>query len=291
MRVVHKTMVAVCVSLLLCSRIAGQRLADARDVADATVVARVGDYVQSYFSVARTIVAREVVTLQPLAENLGHEGRARRLEYEMRVEWEPLVGGAAPVATIHRQLLTVDGRPPRRGENDECLSPASPEPLGFLLPDARGAFAFTAPAATRNGRQRGLAIDYVPRVRGVPSLEWRGDCASFDLPGLVRGRVTVDPQTFAVLRLDQRLIRDVDIPVPRHQRRDGWGDSITVERADSLIRYEPIEFHDPRETLRLPVEIRHVTVVRTPMVRRLRTVQRFSAYRRFVTTVRVHPVP
>ena len=274
---------------LLTMTVAAQRPRDTDD-ASATV-ARVGDYVQAYFSVARTIVAREMVTLQPLAENLSDTGRARRLVYEMRVEWEPLVGDGLPMATVHRRLLTVDGRAPQRGQADECLSPTSPEPLGFLLPRARAEYTFMPPVMTRAGRRRVFAIDYVPVAAGVPSLEWRGDCASLDLPGLMRGRITVEPTTFAVLRLEQGLTRAVDIPVRKDQRRDGWGESIRVERADAAVRYERVEFHNPDETLRLPAEIRHITEVRTPEIRRLRTIQRFSEYRRFVTNVRVRPVP
>ena len=126
------------------------------------------------------------------------------------------------MATVHRRLLTVDGRAPQRGQADECLSPTSPEPLGFLLPRARAEYTFMPPVMTRAGRRRAFAIDYVPVAAGVPSLEWRGDCASFDLPGLMRGRITVEPTTFAVLRLEQGLMRAVDIPVRKDQRRDGW---------------------------------------------------------------------
>ena len=277
---------------LLTASLVGQQRPGGGDGADGeATVARVGAYVQEYLSVARTTVAREMVTLQPLAANLSDEGRARQLTYETRVEWEPPVEGALPIATVHRQLLTVDGRVPGRPDEAGCLEPASAEPLAFLLPAGRAKFTFMTPVDARVGGQRVIEIEFVPVSPGLPSLQWRGVCGSFDLPGLMRGRITVEPSTFAVRRLDHQLVRPVDIPVTRDQRRDGWGDSIRVERADASIRYDKVVFHDPDETLRLPVEIRHVTEVHTPEMRRLRTVQRFSNYRRFVTGVRIRPVP
>ena len=254
-------------------------------VADA--VARVGDYVERYLSVARTIVARESVTLQPLDRDGRAEGGERRLAYETRVEWEPGSGDAEGTATVQRQLLTVDGRGVAPGTDAGCLVPESPEPLAFLLPPNRARFAFTAIAPGSLDGQAVLVLAYEPLQPGTPSLHWLGDCGRFELPGLVRGRVTLHPETFAVLRLDSELAGPVRIPVAKDQRRPGMGESLTAERSDVSIVFEAVRFRDPDETLLLPTRIRRLTVVRTPEVRRLEVTQRLSGYRRFLTDVRI----
>ena len=63
--------------------------------------------------------------------------------------------------------------------------------------------------------------------------------------------------------------------------------TFVVERADSSIRYRPIAFHDPDEILMLPESIETLQVIRNSGVPRLRIVQRFSNYKRFITAGRV----
>ena len=264
-------------------------VADAQDRSDTgEVVAAIGRYVEQYFAAARTVIARESVTLQPLGSNLRPEGRARTLVYDVRVEWErPASGDPAP-PRVERHLVEVDGRTLRPGEDAACLAADAPDPLAFLLPQERGSFTFGRVRAPR-GDAPLLSIEYAPVSDGEPSVVWRGDCGTLDVPGHVRGRLLVDPSTFAVHRLESSLRGPVAIPVPPERRRDGWGGTITAERIDLTFVYAPVTFPDPDETLLLPSEIETVTVVRTPEPRRLRATQRFSEYRRFSTTVRVVP--
>lgn len=80
------------------------------------------------------------------------------------------------------------------------------------------------------------------------------------------------------------------VAVRKDQRRDGWHETILVERLDVQMAYEPVQFRQPDEMVTQPIEIRRVTLVRTPEPRALRVTQRFTNYRRFVTDVRVVPV-
>src|SRR5688572_24187708 len=64
-----------------------QRPADTVGVRD--LLSRIGARVEEYYARARTIVCTETVVLQPLAHDLSADGRARRLVYELTVEWEP----------------------------------------------------------------------------------------------------------------------------------------------------------------------------------------------------------
>jgi hypothetical protein len=62
---------------------------------------------------------------------------------------------------------------------------------------------------------------------------------------------------------------------------------MTVERADSTIRYRRVRFDDPGETVMLPASIETLTIVRNAGTPRFRTTQVFSDYRRFMTGGRV----
>jgi hypothetical protein len=254
-------------------------------------VTRIGDYVAQYYARAQSIVSQETVIVQPLSRDFSFDGFARRLVYELRVEWNPAAGGDDPAATVLRQLLTVNGKPPRPGDKPECLDPrgVSPEPLGFLLPDRRQKYAFTAAGIGRVDGRTAVMVDYRSIEVGEPKSEWRDECVTIELPGRSRGRVWADPQSAEILRVDEQLTGMVDIPVPRKQQRVGAPMYMTIERADTSILYRAVTFRDPDETLLLPATISTLAVVRNSGVPRVRISQSFSNYRRFVTGSRIVP--
>jgi hypothetical protein len=255
-------------------------------------MARAADRVQAYYARAQHIICEETVRLEPLGPDLMRNGdHVRELVYELRVSWEQAeAGGAPPEATVLRQLLKVDGRPPRPGDEPGCFDPpaASPAPLNMLLPHRQAEFVFSWGRAGREGDRRAVAIDYQPARPGKPVLEPKGEhCFSIELPGRSRGRLWLDEATGDVLRLDEHLSSQVDVPVPPRPREPFAPLSITVERADSSIVYAPVVFHDPDETLLLPASIVSLQVIRNSGVPRLRISQRFSNYRRFITGGRI----
>ena len=58
-----------------------------------------------------------------------------------------------------------------------------------------------------------------------------------------------------------------------------------IERSDSSIRYRPVGFKDPDETVLLPEYIEVVTVFRGAQSYRI--TQSFSGYKRFITGGRI----
>ena len=254
-----------------------------------TSVARVGDYVERYYSRAQSIMVDENVAIQPLALDLRHDGFARRLTYELRVEWNPDATGDESPAKVTRQLIAINGRPPKPDQEPECLDPrsTSPEPLAFLLPDRREKFIFKAAGLGRVDGRAAVMIDYRSVRPEQPKVEWREECVSIDLPGRARGRIWADPETAEILRLDEGIIGLVDITVPRKQQRPGGSTFMTIERADSTIRYRRVAFADPDETLVLPSSIETTTVVKNSGSPRTRISQTFTNYRRFVTGSRI----
>ena len=269
-----------------------QRPAVSRDVRG--WMARVGERIEQYYARAQSIICEETVRLEPLGSDLLSNGEhIRVLVYELRISWEGRADGekdsrAAPAATVLRQLLTVNGKPPRPGDEPGCLDPksVSPEPLGMLLPHRQGEYVFTWKSLGRESGRPSVALDYTVARKQAATAVWKGDCGTIDLP--TRGRVWLDPATADVLRLDEQAAGQHEVPAPESPRRRGVrASSFIVERADSSIAYRPVTFHDPDETLMLPASITSLQVIRNSGTPRLRKYQKFAKYRRFITGARI----
>ena len=60
-----------------------------------------------------------------------------------------------------------------------------------------------------------------------------------------------------------------------------------MERWDTSIRFRPVTFQDPQETLVLPVSSTSFRITRGAGHPRLRTQTQYSSYRRFITGGRI----
>jgi hypothetical protein len=251
-------------------------------------VSRVGNYVEGYYARAQSIVADETVVVQPLSRDLGFDGFPRTLIYELRIEWNPSADREDDVATVVRRLISAKGRRLGPPGQPDCLDPrgVSPEPLAFLLPERRSRFRFTLAGMARLDGRTALRIDYRPLRPEPPQVTWEGECGNIEVPGRVRGRVWADPVTFEILRVDESLVGQVELPGPPKPRA-GSPMSFTLERADTSTVYKRVVFSDPDETLLLPARVESVSVIRNSGVPRLRTTQILTNYRRFVTGSRV----
>jgi hypothetical protein len=254
------------------------------------LLARVGEQVEQYFARAQSIVCQETVRLQSLSADLMTDGsHQRQLVYELRMAWDPPSNGdAPPEANVLREIITVDGRPPRPKDEPGCMDPkpVSPEPLGMLLPARQRDYAFTWAGAARVDGRPAAMLDYKSLESGPVKVTRRNECVSIELPGRSRGRVWIDPETGDVLRLDERLTGMFDVDIPP-ERRGAPASFMTIERADSSIRYKRFAFRAPEEVLMLPASIETLTVIRNAGAPRVRKTQVFSNYRRFVTGGRI----
>lgn len=261
----------------------------AQSGAEQTVV-RLGEYVARYYDRAQSLMADEAVAVQPLDRDLTALGFPRRLLYELRLEWNPSAVGDDSPATITRQLLAVNGKPPRLGDEPKCLDPKgiSPEPLAFLLPDRRHEFTFRSAGLARIDGRAAILVEYRSMKTDPPTAEGDKDCISFNIPGRSRGRVWADPETAEIVRFDEQLTGMVDIRSPAAQlKRVGSPLYWTIERADTSIVYRRVSFQDPEETLVLPARVESVTVIRGEGVQRMRITQTLTNYRRFITGSRI----
>ena len=249
------------------------------------ILSQVGDRVREYFRRAQSLIALETVNLLPIGaeQSFSPSTRPRRLVYELRLAWEAPPTGEAPDASVMRKLLTINGRAPRPKDEPGCMDPqpVSPEPLSMLLAEHRREYIFSFAGTGKTDGRTANMLDYRSAVRGPAEVKWKDDCVSVSLPGRTRGRVWIDSSTGDVLRLDEHLVGMFEFDVPRDKAAFGPR-SMAVERADSSIRYKPIEFHDPDETVLLPVSIDSFTVFRGSAVPTLHTTQTLSEYKRFL---------
>ena len=269
--------------------IAGQSVSTPIDLPG--LLARVGERVEAYYQRAQSVVCVETVQLLSMDRGFTPDAHTRRLVYELRVSWDKGADGdAMPEANVLRQLKTIDGRPPKPGEEPGCLDPkpVSLDPLSFLLPHHQREYTFTYKGIGKIGDGRTAAmVDYAPAGNPPPEITWRDSCVTIDVPARTTGRVWIDRFAGDVLRIDETVNGPFDIKVPESEQRKGAGPLLVLERADSSIRYKLVTFTEPNEVVLLPESIEMMSLIRGSGSPRLRTTQRFSGYQRFVTGGRV----
>jgi len=287
----------VATSLILLALAATLSAEQSATVDVAGVIERAGVRVTEYFARAQAIVCLEKVSLQRLGEGFGADGPARQVESELRLSWVPTPENPTPKeATTIRQVVRVNGGPPRKKDHQNCTTPEQnveeEQPLSLLLPQQRGEYTFSADGRARIDRRDAIVIAFrevrKPSV-DVSMVEDNEDCISFDIEGGMRGRIWIDAETYDVLRLDRALGGLIEIPLPTKATRRGGSLFWTMERWDSSIRFKRVTFEDPQETLVLPVSSSVLQVTRGSGTPRLRTSTQYLAYRRFMTGARVVP--
>jgi len=283
----------VCLLAAACGVLTIEALAQAPPDID-TLLERVGERVAQFYKRAHNIVWIEKSTAQPIDYRFSPQGFARQVESELRIEADDAQDGDdAATPNVIRELLKVNGRPPREKDKknrEGCTdpNPISPEPLAFLLPGHRSDFKFTAGGRGRGKDQRSLIIEFSalkPEGKGELTEDARGheDCYNVDLPVRLKGRVWVDATSYDVVRIEQRIAGPGDLHVsPALQRKRNLPGWMVVERHDTTIKYKMVTFADPEEALLLPESIETLTMFRGGLESN-RHRQEFSNYRRFVT--------
>ncbi len=261
----------------------------------AGVLHRAGEKVGEYFARAQSIMCLERVSLQRLSMGFGADGPARRVESELRLSWEPSPDNPTPTeARTLRQVVRVNGSPPRKKDYENCTTPeqqdSEEQPLSLLLPSQREKYTFTYSGRAVVDRRNAIVIAFreiKKPIVDVSLIEDNEDCISFDIEGGMQGRLWIDAETHEVLRMDRSLSGLIDIPLPRKATRRGGATNWTMERWDSSIRFKRVAFQDPEETLVLPVESSTLQITRGAGTPRLRTSTQYLSYRRFMTAGRI----
>lgn len=266
----------------------------------ASTLERAGQRVERYFARAQTLVCLETVVVQPLNAGMGSAGLGRTIESELRFDWDPFAEGDDSLkARSLRKVLRVHGRPPRPKDPNNCTTAeqvdTESQPLSMLLPAERREYTFSMAGPGRVDKRPAIMVDYKLVAKTsveVHEVPGKDDCLSWDFSGGRRGRIWLDAETYDVLRLDQGLMGLIDIPLPeKWVRRNGGTTRWTVERFDSSVRFKPIAFQDPDETLLLPATTSLLEVFRGGGGSSRRTTTQYTQYRRFLTGARIVKEP
>ena len=283
-------------ALVFSAALTAEQAAPAFDLA--ATLQRAGERVEYYFARAQSIVCFETVSLQPLSQGFSGDGPQRTVQSELRLSWDPTAETKTPLeAKTLRQVIKVNGHPPRKNDYDNCTGPEQHEsetqPLSMLLPQQRVAFDFAIVGPAKQDGRAAILVSYTMKAKPtveVSLVNNNENCISFSIDGGMRGRIWIDAETHDVLRLDQGLAGLVDIKLPWKVARRAPDKGIwTMERLDSTIRFKPIRFSDPDETLILPVSASSLRITRSSGSPRLRTNTEYTQYRRFLTAGRVVP--
>jgi len=251
-----------------------------------TLVDKVSERVAAYYAGAQSIVVQETVRIQHMDRGMAPVGHASVLVYDDHVEWTPASEGHPAAASVVRQLLKIDNRPPRLPRKDDdwrCFqnTTTSAEALTILLPGRREAYIFTSAGAGKTDGRNSLMIDYRERVVGQPKATWDDRCLTLDLPGREHGRIWVDAKTFDVLRVDEEINGNFSVDIPDFkdgiQTRERY---MSLQRASTSTRYQLMKFAAPDEELLVPKSIESFD--RWSGNDNIRITQTFSRYRRFV---------
>jgi hypothetical protein len=264
-----------------------------------TLLARVSERIADYYKRAQSVVCLEKTTVQPLGSGFSPSGLARTTESELRVEPDLEIDGdgGAINAKVVRQIVRINGKPPRERDKKDRASctdpnPLSTEPLAFLLPANRDGYTFATGGWGKGKDRNTLVIEFKASSEDRESKvveDPRGleGCFSISVAVPVRGRIWVDAKTYQVLRLERHLAGLGEVQASfAQQRKHNLPSSLTMERYDTAIRYRPITFTDPDESLLLPELIETVTIWRNGMESTRRR-QEYTDYRRFITAGRV----
>ena len=158
---------------------AAQSLVPSRNVGEWMV--RVGERVEQYYARAHSIICEETVRLEPLGYDLLSNGdHVRQLVYELRVSWDGATGanseaGKTSAASVLRQLLTVDGRPPRPGDEPGCMDPEAG--LARTSDCCSRTARATSYHLARPGPERGrssVTLNYTPTRVQPADVVWTG---------------------------------------------------------------------------------------------------------------------
>lgn len=244
----------------------------------ALILAALSQRTQQYYDRFISIICTETVQTQNLSLRLAPVGRPRMTVYELSVSRD--VGdGRASEFRVERTLQSVNGRPARKNQRNECTDPktGTPEPLGFLLASNLKRYRFTLSDAG-GGPAGAQSIDFIETPPERVRVKWEGNCFEAEGGGHM-GRVWFDPETYDIFQVDLRLSSPFVIPLP-----DGFfgiRPAIRVEKSEMTLRFSRVEFYQPDETVMLPASIETLHVLRGAPSMRIH--QTLANYRRFLT--------
>lgn len=249
---------------------------------------RLGERVQKFYEELTSIAVAETIERQELGRDLSPRGRAKLYVFELMVLPRPPSSDSADFRFEEsRELRSIDGKAVKKDQRLSCSDPTSAylDSLLLLLPHNRDRYRFTPGGEGDVGGRRTMIVNFVPVEREPPKVTWAGEC--FQVDTQTKGKIWIDPATLDVLRLDSSIIGPVVFPGPGALATIERSYSLRLDRFDLSIRFEPVSFEDPIETLLLPRTVETLLVIDGALLPRIRSNHVFGGYRRFRAKGRV----
>jgi hypothetical protein len=295
--------IASALACLLCAGVAargqdtqGIRTPEA-DERLARVLMRVGEAVERYHRGMFSLRFTETVRREELREDLTPK-RSKEYVYESVTLRENLSADVDDYfASTSSTLKSVDGRTAkaagRGGPKEKSWEESPPNHedfLNFLLPKFQGLYCFSFEGEETLRGRRAFRIAETRVGEEEPRVEWKG--RSFVAFGPTRMTVWVDAETADVLQIESHLVRPFEFDSPPSFSagpfgRFGPSRRLRYERDDYAVRFRPVRFRSPDQTLLLPEHAEWLKVIEGASRPRLRTTVTFTNYQRFVSGVRV----
>ena len=239
--------------------------------------------VQAYRERLSSISVTETVTQHRLNTKMKPTGKPRVFVYDVTIMRVPGTDGE-DIVRAERVLKLIDGKPPKRRDEPECTDPESTydDPLAFLLPESQAKLAFRVAAAKGDGATLEFEQPEPEHLEVTPKKI--AECFGID-GGREVGRIWLDKGTDDPLRIESSLAEP--FPIFYDRLKDASGNYMVVQHERTVITLAKVPFTDPEETLLLPeskVSEYEIHGAGTP---RLRTMQVFTNYKRFMTEYKI----
>lgn len=263
---------------------------------------RVRERLQKYHEALFNITATELITQQELRADATPRGKPKSMVYEsVTLHRQSATGQEDPTPIITRTLKSVDGKPaknpvlPRRSKCvDTNPAPAYGDSLSFLRADhpIKFIYSYAGEAAVAGRRTAVVYITPPPPTEPVTIVE-KDDCFRLSRRLQTQATIWIDLENFDVLQLQWRLVESFTGKLPAGVTKVGIlplfrpRREVTYAKSDVVVRFKPIEFQDPAQTLLLPISSESVWILKGGGIAGYQTNVEYTRYQRFLTKVQV----
>jgi hypothetical protein len=263
---------------------------------------RVRNRIHEYHETLFNLTVMETVTQQQLHDDATPKGKPRSMMFESVILHRQSAGRQEEtVPIITRTLQSINGKPSKPEapkQRSKCVDtdpvPGYGDPLSFLL--AKNVSESTLAYLGENdldGSKTAVVSLTTPRPTDPVTLVEKDNCFRLSRGLQRKATIWIDLKTFDVLQLRWELVETFNgklpagvakvgiLPVFRPRRH------VAFERSDFLIRFRPVKFPNPMQTLLLPATSESTWIIKGGGIAGFKTNTEYSRYRRFRSSLEV----
>lgn len=266
------------------------------------ILERAGERVQKYHDAMFSIAFTEVVQQQELRSDASSKDKPKNFVYEsVVVSRQSSTSQQDSFPLVTRTLKSVDGKPTEQknlSQRSHCVDTNPPslyaDPLIFLLPENQTKFRFSYEGeADLHGRRVAVVSITMPPASAPIEIKDTGKCFSLSRGLQRKGKIWIDVNTFDVLQLQWQLAESFSAKTSTKVVRSGMffglrpRREISYEKADTMIRFQPVTFQNPDQILLLPASSESTWIIKGAKIAGYQTTTAYTQYKRFLTGVEI----